>query len=142
MEIPQVIRTYTETFIATNLDAWLAIFAPDGTYSSPNVPNPTLARNLKEHFAQFFVGFPDAIFKTVGLDAISEQLWVWRWVCHGTNTGSFRGHPATGRRVEVPGCEFIEIRGGQIRHAQGYVDRLTILTQLGLAPSSPAEAGT
>jgi steroid delta-isomerase-like uncharacterized protein len=139
MEIPQVVRTYVETFTATGLDAWFANFAPDGTYSSPNVPNPTLVHGLKKFFADFFVGFPDATFETVGLDAISDHVWVWRWVAHGTHTGSFRGLPATGHRMAVPGCEFIEIRGDHVCRVNGYLDRLTMLSQLGLAPSSPAK---
>ena len=33
------------------------------------------------------------------------------------------------------GCEFIEARGDRVRRVQGYIDRLTILNQLGLATS-------
>jgi steroid delta-isomerase-like uncharacterized protein len=142
VEIPQIVRTYVETFTATGLDAWLATFAPDGTYSDPNIPKPTLAHGLKEHFAGFFAGFPDATCETVGLDRISDHVWVWRFVCHGTNTGSLRGLPATGQRVAVPACEFIEIRGDHVCRVNGYVDRLTMLSQLGLAPTSPAKAAT
>jgi steroid delta-isomerase-like uncharacterized protein len=142
MQIPQVVRTYVETWTAADLDGWLATFAADGTYSDPNIPKPTLAHGLKEHFAGFFAGFPDATCETVALDAISDDVWVWRFVGRGTNTGSFRGLPPTGRRVEVPGCEFIEIKGDRVCRVNGYVDRLTMLNQLGLAPSSPARAAT
>jgi hypothetical protein len=51
-------------------------------------------------------------------------------------------HLQTGRTVEVPGCEFIEIRGDHVCRVNGYVDRLTMVNQLGLAPSSPARAET
>lgn len=142
MEVPQVVRAYVEKFTASGLDGWLAIFAPDGTYSSPNVPQPTLVTELKKHFTDFFTGFPDAMFETVGLEPISNEVWVWRWVGHGTNTGSFRGRPATGKRIAVPGCDFIQIRGDHVVHAEGYVDRLTILIQLGLALSSAAGSTT
>jgi steroid delta-isomerase-like uncharacterized protein len=137
MEIPQVVKTYVETWSTGDLDTCLSLFAPDGTYSDPILPEPTVARSLKEHWAAFFAGFPGARFETVGLDAISDHVWVWRWICRATHTGSFRGIPATGRRVTQPGCEFIEIRDGRIRNVVGYFDRLTMLTQLGLAPGSP-----
>jgi hypothetical protein len=68
------------------------------------LPEPTLAHGLKEHFAGYLAGFP-----------------------------SYQGVPPTGRRVEVPGCEFLEVRGDRVRRVQGYIDRLTILNQLGLA---------
>jgi steroid delta-isomerase-like uncharacterized protein len=134
MEIPQVVKTYVEAWSARDLDRYLATFAQAGRYSDPTVAKPTLARDLKEHFAGFFAGFPDATFETVGLDAVSDHIWVWRWIWRGTHSGSLRGIPPTGRRVEVPGCEFIELRGNHVLHVSGYFDRLTMLTQLGLAP--------
>jgi steroid delta-isomerase-like uncharacterized protein len=138
MEIPRVLRTYLETWNTGDMDTCVALFAPDGTYSDPTLPEPTAARSLKGHFAGFFTGFPDIKFETVGLDAISDNLWVWRSIGRGTHTGSLRGVPPTGRKLAQPGCEFIEIRNGRIRSVVGYFDRLTMLTQLGLAPSSPA----
>jgi steroid delta-isomerase-like uncharacterized protein len=141
MEIPQVIKTYVETWSTGDVETCIALFAPDGTYSDPTTPEPTVARSLKEHWAGFFAGFPDWKFETVGLDAISDNVWVWRWIARGTHTGSFRGISPTGRRLTQPGCEFIEIRDGRIRSVVGYFDRLTIMNQLGLAPSSPASPG-
>jgi DNA-binding LacI/PurR family transcriptional regulator len=35
MELPQIVRTYIDTFSRQDLDAWFATFAPDGTYSDP-----------------------------------------------------------------------------------------------------------
>jgi steroid delta-isomerase-like uncharacterized protein len=139
MEIPQVVRTYIETFNPKALDAWIATFAPDGTYSDPGIPTPTPAHSLKEHFTGLFVGFPDMTAETLALDPLSEQDWVWRWVFHGTNTGSFRGLPPTGHRVAMPGCEFIEIRDDYVHRVVGYYDRLTMLSQLGLGPNSPSK---
>jgi steroid delta-isomerase-like uncharacterized protein len=134
MEVPQVVKTYIETFSTGDMETCIGLFGPDGTYSDPSTPEPTLARTLKEQWAAFYVGLPDLKFETVGLDAISDSLWVWRWIGRGTNTGSFMGNPPTGRRTELPGCEFIEIRDGRIRNIVGYFDRLTMMTQLGLAP--------
>ena len=135
MESPQVIKTYVETWTTHDLTTCIGLFAPDGTYSDPTTPEPALPRNLKQQWAGFFAGFPDLKFETVGLDAISENLWVWRWIGHGTNTGSFMGKPPTGRKVTQPGCEFIAIRDGRIHSVVGYFDQLTMLAQLGLTPS-------
>jgi predicted ester cyclase len=76
----------------------------------------------------------------VSLDPVTEHLSVWRWLLRGTNTGSYRGAPATGRSLTLPGCEFLETRGGKLHQVDGYFDRLTILAQLGLtaAPAAPA----
>ena len=133
MDIPQIVRRYVDAWSSRDLDGYLATFAADGTYSDPNLPEPTLAHALKEHFAGYFAGFPDLSCETTALDAVSADVSVWRFIIRGTNTAPYMGAPPTGRRVEVPGCEFIEVRGDRVRRVQGYIDRLTILNQLGLA---------
>ena len=50
----------------------------------------------------------------------------------GTNTGSLQGLPPTGRSVEVPGADFIEVEGDKIRSVQGYFDSRAVPDQLGL----------
>jgi hypothetical protein len=85
MEIPQIVKSYVKAWGARDLDGYLATFTSDGTYSDPNLPQPTLAHGLKEHFAGFFAGFPDASCETVALDAISDSLSVWRFIIRGTN---------------------------------------------------------
>jgi steroid delta-isomerase-like uncharacterized protein len=135
MDITQIVRSYVGAWQARDLDGYLATFAPDGTYSDPLLPQPTRAHNLREHLAGYFTGFPDVTCETVALDAISDQLCVWRFIIRGTNTGSFRDIPPTGRKVAQPACEFIEVRDGGINSVVGYMDVLTTLTQLGVAPS-------
>jgi steroid delta-isomerase-like uncharacterized protein len=142
MEVPQIIKTYVETWSTGDVETCIALFAPDGTYSDPTTPEPTVARSLKKYWEGFFAGFPDWKFETVGRDAISNNVWVWRWIVRGTHTGSFRGISPTGRRLTQPGCEFIEIRDGHIRSVVGYFDRLTIMNQLGLTPAAPGSTAT
>jgi hypothetical protein len=50
----------------------------------------------------------------------------------GTNSGSMRGLPPTGRPVALPGADFIQIEGNKIRSVQGYFDTRTLSEQLGL----------
>jgi steroid delta-isomerase-like uncharacterized protein len=142
MDTVQVVQTYTEAWSARDLDGYLAAYASDGMYRSPSVPKPTLVHSLKDHFAEFFAAFPDASCETVGLDAIADDFWVWRFVIRGTHTASFKGLAATGRKVETPGCEFIELRDNSVHSVVGYFDRLTMLNQLGLAASSSLSAHT
>jgi len=140
MEIPQIVGTYIDTFNRRDLNAWLATFAPDGTYIDTGMAQPLSGQALKEHIAEALVGFPDWTFETVALHPIAENLAVWRWVMRATNTGSYRGLPPTGRTVILPGCEFFEVRGDKVHRAEGYFDRLSMLGQLGLAPRPPVGA--
>jgi len=136
MELPQIVKTYIDTFCRQDLDACLATFAPDGTYSDPGTAQPLSGQAIKDHFGGLFAGFPDATTETMALYAITEDLSVWRWVIHCTNTGSYRGLPPTGRSVILPGCEFIEVRASKVQRVEGYFDRLSMLQQLGLIPTS------
>lgn len=139
MELPQIVSTYIDSFTRHDLDAWLATFAPDGTYSDPGTAQPLAGQAITDHFAGFFAGFPDATFETVSVHAITADLAVWRWVLRGTNTGSYRGLPVTSRSVILPGCEFIEVRDAKIHWVEGYFDRLSLLQQLGMVPA-PGQA--
>src|SRR4051794_13415026 len=103
METPLMVGTYIKQFTASGLDRWVTTFASDGTYSDPSTPEPVPSHHLGEHFGRFFAGFPDAKFDTVSINSISDHLWVWRWVLHATNTGSYRGLPTTGRSLTLPG---------------------------------------
>jgi steroid delta-isomerase-like uncharacterized protein len=135
MEIPQIVSMYIDAFCRQDVDACLATFAPDGTYSDPGTAQPLSGPAIKGHFAALFAGFPDATTETVALHAIAPDRQVWRWVIRGTNTGSYRGLPPTGRCLIQPGCEFIEVREGKVQRVEGYFDRLGMLQQLGVVPA-------
>lgn len=69
------------------------------------------------------------------MHAITEDLAVWRWILRGTNTGSYRGFPPTGRSVILTGCEFIEVRAARVQRVECYFDRLSLLQQIGAIPA-------
>ena len=52
----------------------------------------------------------------------------------GTHTGLLMDIPATGKAVEVPGCNVIEVRDGLIYREADYFDTGTLMQQLGVAP--------
>jgi steroid delta-isomerase-like uncharacterized protein len=138
--IAQIVQTYVEAFTPSGLDAWINTFALEGTYTDPGLPSPTRAHGLKEHFTGFFTAFPNVKFELIALQAISESEFVWRWIMHATHLGSYRGLPATGKTITMPGCETIEIRDDKVQRVQGYYDRLTMMSQMGLAPAPPVRA--
>lgn len=138
MEIPEIVRTYIDAFTSSDLRACVATFARDGTYSDPNTTGPLAPEQIEDYFSGVFARYPNAVWETVALEAVSEDMCVWRWVLRGTHKGSTSGETATGQRVTLPGCEFITVRCGKIYQVEGYFDRLTALQQLGVSsPSTP-----
>ena len=72
-----------------------------------------------------------------GDTAIDEGYFV------GTNTVSMTGPngetiPATGRRVRLRECDVVTVENGVVTSHRFYFDVQDWLTQLGLAPESPA----
>ena len=79
--------------------------------------------------------FPDSQIEikqvyVLGGTAIAELI------ARGTHSGDLMGIPPTGRSVELLICNVMEIRDGKIHREPEYMDRLTMLEQLGLAPLS------
>jgi predicted ester cyclase len=54
-----------------------------------------------------------------------------QWMMRGTHTGSLFGGPPTGRKIALPGADFITVEGDRIRSVRGYFDRKDIADQLG-----------
>ncbi len=142
METADVVRTYVEAFGRGDVDAVREVFDPVGTYTDPGTAQPVPGSRIGQHFAAFFAAFPDATTETVGLDPISAEVWVWRWIVRATHAGDFRGLPPTGRCLTLPGCEFIKVRAGKIQRIEGYYDRLSLLEQVGALPGSAAPAAS
>jgi steroid delta-isomerase-like uncharacterized protein len=137
MDVPEIVRAYVDAFCRGDLQGVRDTFEPEGTYEDPGTNEPVPGKKIHEHFGEAFSGLPDMSTETTGLDAISENVSVWRWIIRATQTEQWRGLPPTGRSLLLPGCEFIEVRGGKIHKIVGYYDRLTMLTQLGFVLSPP-----
>jgi steroid delta-isomerase-like uncharacterized protein len=135
MEPQSVVKKYVDTWCRRDLEAWIETFATDGVVREPgSEEQPVPKEKLKDYLKgleAILVGFPDAKWETVSLNAISEKLAVWQWIFRGTNTGAFEGHPPTQRKVVLHGCEILEIANGKIRSVQAYYDLLSFQKQLG-----------
>jgi len=134
MQIPQIVQAYIDACSPRTFDIFLSMFAPDATYSDPGTPQPLPPPGIKAYLGGLFAAFPDTVFETVAIYPISDNLFVWRWIMHGTNTGSFAGMPPTQKSITLPGCEFVTLANGKVQHVEGYFDQVTMLRQMGLMP--------
>jgi ketosteroid isomerase-like protein len=84
--------------------------------------------------------FPDLEPQVTTLFAAGER-GVAEVMRVATNTGPLQlpgGQvPPTGRRVRMAECVVFQVRGGKVETMSVYVDRLSVLSQLGLGPPSP-----
>jgi hypothetical protein len=95
--------------------------------------SPELAPAAKRWIAPFRGAFPDVQMEIVDLIAEGDKV-VGRFSCSGTHQGTWRGHPATGRRFgRIAEVYIFQFGHGRIVGAWGLEDTLRRLQQLGLA---------
>ena len=88
---------------------------------------------MRGYYAELYAGFPDFSFDVVRRH-VAEESVVLEVVVQGTHTGEWKGIPPTGKRVEFPVCAVFTFGDDDKIHAEiAYFDRLTVLTQLGVA---------
>ena len=81
-----------------------------------------------------FAAFPDFDIRVEQIIADDEGAAV-RWTATGTFTGAaFQGIEANGRRIELPGVDYMEIDDGLIRRNTIFYDGASFARQLGLLP--------
>jgi steroid delta-isomerase-like uncharacterized protein len=112
------------------LDPLLALDMIDHTPAS----GPIIGREPgKQLIASFARAFPDT---TLNVDLmVAEGDSVAAFVSYqSTHTGSFLGHPPTGKMVRVTGMDIMRYRDGQVIELWSQFDDLGLLQQLGIVP--------
>ena len=84
--------------------------------------------------------FPDARGEITNAFSAGEQ-GVFQITWTGTHKGDLVSPagtiPATGKRVNVPACQVIQVREGKIAVTDHYFDLMTMLVQLGVTAAQP-----
>lgn len=86
--------------------------------------------SFRAQWKNWLIGFPDLNFEVKEIIAENNSV-VSRWTLTGTNSGPFRGKPATNKRVEVDGVSIDRIEKGQVASGFDAWDELGFLNQLG-----------
>ncbi len=103
----------------------------DGATLSPD--------GFKERLRTSRAAFPDLRFEIAETVAAGDRVAI-AWRMRGTHTGPLGPHPATGRRIDVPGMTVYYFRAGRITGHWQVVDRLAVAQQLGLGGAGAVPA--
>ena len=136
-EAREVTDRLTDAVLKGDSEALKALYAQDAVAETPDQGTITGRDQIAAYLGEFSAAFPDAAYEhrykhEAGDTAIDEGYFV------GTNTGSTAGLPATGRRVRLRECDVVTVENGVVTSHRFYFDVQDWLTQLGLAPESPA----
>lgn len=137
-EIEELAGRYGDAWNAQDLDAIVAMHAPDGIFHlhAPGAAAVEGREAIREAFAGFLTQLPDIHFETVRLRA-GDDFWVLESRMSGTVSAPIevegQAVEATGTRVEIDFLDVIAVSEGLLARKDSYLDTLDFQAQLGSA---------
>ncbi|HEX7293588.1 MAG TPA: ester cyclase [Solirubrobacterales bacterium] len=131
----QTIDRYNAAWNDQDLDAIMAMHAPDMVFENHTAGESAEGEAVRAHIGSIFAAWPDLEFTTRRL-YVREGLVVQEWTAAGTHTQTMRrgdlvAEP-TGKRVEWEGIDSIPFENGLVKRKDVYSDSVSILRQVGL----------
>ena len=126
-----LIRSYVETWNQGDLQKL-------SEYWSPSMVHHTRTKShdlseVKNIVGSFMNAFPDLRWKIDDIVAEGDRV-VTRTTAQATNTGSYMGLPATGKKINCAVMGIARVDDGKIAEHWGVTDELAMMAQLGLLP--------
>ncbi len=129
------IGRYNEAWNAQDLDAIMAMHAPDMVFANHTAGESASGEDVRAHIASIFETWPDLKFETRRL-YVREGLVVQEWTATATHLNVMRRGdleaPPTGRTISWDGIDSIPFENGLIKRKDVYSDSVSILRQVGL----------
>ncbi|MCB2100130.1 MAG: ester cyclase [Rhodobacterales bacterium] len=126
------VAAYIQAWNDHDADAVLATLGPSGTYEDPTTGGPVNGEAFRANATGLWTAFPDLSFETVSEAPTGPDTAAAQWIMRGTNTGSMRGMPPTGKAVTLKGADFFTFADDHIATVTGYFDGGAVPRQLGL----------
>lgn len=87
----------------------------------------------KEVATSFYGAIPDLEHQIEDVIAEDNRVAV-RFRLRGTNSGSFMGHPPSGRPIDAGGLALMWVQSGKVTELRGEFDQLGLMQQIGALP--------
>jgi len=129
------IARYNEAWNAHDLEAIMAMHAPDMVFENHTAGESASGEAAREHIGAIFSSWPDIAFATRRL-YVREGLVVQEWTASATHTQTMRrgdlvAEP-TGKKITWDGLDVIPFEDGLVKRKDVYSDSVSILRQVGL----------
>jgi steroid delta-isomerase-like uncharacterized protein len=133
--LEQAIERYNKAWNAHDLDAIVAMHAPDMVFANHTAGESASGAEVGEHIGAIFETWPDIEFSTRRL-YLRDGLVVQEWTATATHAktmrrGDLEAEP-TGKRVTWDGLDVIPFEDGLVKRKDVYSDSVSILRQVGL----------
>ena len=129
------IDRYNEAWNAHDLDAIMAMHAPDMVFDNHTAGESATGAEVRAHIGSIFETWPDIEFTSRRL-YVRAGLVVQEWTAAATHAQTMRrgdllAEP-TGKRVVWDGIDSIPFENGLVKRKDVYSDSVSILRQVGL----------
>ena len=130
-----VVEAYFTAFGRRDRNAQDDWYSDDASGRIYGVIGPAGKAEMRSFFNALFDAFPDFEMQILDLVVEDERAAV-RWHATGTfsGTASFQGLLATGKPVDLEGCDMVWVRDGKIARIEAYYDTASLARQIGAMP--------
>ncbi len=133
--LTETIGRYNDAWNAQDLDAIMAMHAPDMVFANHTAGESASGEDVRAHIASIFSTWPDLRFETQRL-YVREGLVVQEWTASATHANPMRRGDLealpTGRAISWDGIDSIPFENGLVKRKDVYSDSVSILRQVGL----------
>lgn len=134
MSAEDVARSYFEAVAARDPEGMASHWDGDGVEDIVPVGVFRGPGEVRDFFRGLFGALPDAEM-TVERVTADERVAAVQWRMSGTfDGGPFQGIEPTGRRLELRGCDCVEVEDGKIVRNTAYYDAMAFARQVGMMP--------
>ena len=128
-----IMRQYMDAVPRRDFDKIRQLFHPQYSYTTGDGQRQEGAE-AGVAVAEMYTGaFPDLKLEIKRMHAAGENVVVTEFIVRATHQGELLGIAPTGRKVELPVCNVIEVRDGKIYAEREYFDSAHLMQQLGVA---------
>jgi steroid delta-isomerase-like uncharacterized protein len=133
--LEEAIARYNDAWNARDLDAIMALHAPDMVFHNHTAGERAEGEAAREHIGSIFRTWPDIEFSTRRL-YVRDGLVVQEWTATATHANEMRRGDLvalpTNRKVSWDGLDVIPFENGLVKRKDVYSDSVSILRQIGL----------
>ena len=134
-QLADAIAAYNEAWNGHDLDAIMAMHAPDMVFENHTAGESAQGEDVRGHIGSIFETWPDIHFETRRL-YVRDGVVTQEWTATATHANEMkRGElvaEPTGKRIEWRGIDVIPFEDGLVKRKDVYSDSVSILRQLGL----------
>src|SRR5947208_3033993 len=135
MSTRSVAKAYFDAIALRDVDGMVALWRPGGREFIRGQVDTTAPDGVREFFAELFAAVPDFDLQVVDMVVDKERAAV-RWRATGTFCGesAFKGIQPNGARLELEGCDVLQISDGLIDANDAFSDSMAFARQVGMMP--------